>query len=134
MALTMDDKRSIIAYRIQKSASAMIEAYDNAKLNHWSLVANRLYYAVFHLASAVMVDKGYATKTHAGLICLLGQEFVSKGLLPKEQARIASRLLNMRQAGDYDDLFDWAEEDIAPLFPKTEELLKVLRGLISIRV
>lgn len=27
----------------------MIEAYDNAKLNHWSLVANRLYYAVFIL-------------------------------------------------------------------------------------
>lgn len=134
MALTMDDKRSIIAYRIQKSGAAMIEARDNAGLKHWSLVANRLYYAVFHLASAVMIDKGYATKTHVGLICLLGQEFVNKGLLQKEHARLASRLLNMRQAGDYDDMFDWAEEDIAPLFPKTEELLRVLRDLISIKI
>lgn len=45
MALTMDDKRSIIAYRVQKSEAAMVEAQDNAKLRHWSLVANRLYYA-----------------------------------------------------------------------------------------
>ena len=134
MALTLDDKRAIIAYRIQKSKAAMIEAKDNASLGHWSLVANRLYYAVFHLASAVMIDKGYATKTHAGLICLLGQEFVIKGLLRKEHARLASRLLNMRQAGDYDDMFDWEEEDIIPLFPQVEELLSVLRNLISIKI
>lgn len=134
MTLTMDDKRAIIAYRIQKSKAAMVEAKDNAKLGHWSLVANRLYYSVFHMASAVMIDKGYSTKTHAGLICLLGQEFVVKGLLKKEHARLASRLLNMRQSGDYDDMFDWEKEDILPLFPQTEELLKALRDLISIRI
>lgn len=50
----------------------MIEARDNALLNHWSLVANRLYYAVFHMASALMIDKGFASKTHSGLICMLG--------------------------------------------------------------
>ena len=133
MALTIDDKRAIIGYRIQKSETAMVEARDNAMMGHWSLVANRLYYAVFHLASAVIIDKGYSTKTHAGLICLLGQEFVKKGVLLKEHARLASRLLNMRQAGDYDDLFDWTEEDIAPLFPQTEALLDALRKLISIK-
>lgn len=26
----------------------MIEAQDNAKLGHWNLVSNRLYYAAFH--------------------------------------------------------------------------------------
>lgn len=63
MALTIDDKKAIIAYRIQKSESAMIEARDNARLGHWNLVANRLYYAVFHLATALLIDKGYSTKS-----------------------------------------------------------------------
>ncbi len=53
MSLTIDEKKAIISYRIQKSETAMIEARDNALLNHWSLVANRLYYAVFHMASAL---------------------------------------------------------------------------------
>ena len=132
MALTFDDKKAIIAYRIQKSDSAMIEARDNADLKHWSLVANRLYYAVFHMASALMIDKGYNTKSHAGLICLLGQEFVLNGLLDREDAKLASRLLNMRQSGDYDDMFDWSEEDVLPLFPKTELLLNKMRGLLTL--
>jgi hypothetical protein len=37
MALTIDEKKAIIAYRIQKSAQTMIEARDNASLKHWSL-------------------------------------------------------------------------------------------------
>lgn len=132
MALTLDEKKAVITYRIQKSEAALIEARDNSKLKHWSLVANRLYYAVFHMASALMIDKGFTTKSHAGLICLLGQEFVVRGLLDKDDSRLASRLLNMRQAGDYDDTFDWEEDDVSPLFPKTEKLLQKMKDLITI--
>lgn len=130
MALTTDDKKAIISYRLQKADKAMVEAHDNAQLGHWSLVANRLYYAIFHAASALAIDKGYTTKSHAGLICLLGQEFVIHGLLDKNDARLVSRLQNMRHSGDYDDLFDWEEEDIRPLFPKAELLLQKMKGLI----
>jgi len=133
MALTLDEKKAVIAYRIQKSESALIEARDNSLLNHWSLVANRLYYAVFHMASALMIDKGFTTKSHAGLICLLGQEFVVRGLLDKDDSRLASRLLNMRQAGDYDDMFDWEEDDVAPLFSKTEKLIQKMKNLIAVK-
>lgn len=118
MSLTIDEKKAIISYRMQKSETAMIEARDNA---------------VFHMASALMIDKGFASKTHSGLICMLGQEFVTRGLLSREDARLASRLLNMRQAGDYDDMFDWAEIDVAPLFPQTEILLGKMKELISIK-
>ena len=58
MAMTADDKRAIIAYRLQKADQVMIEARDNARLGHWSLVANRLYYALFHAGSALVMDKG----------------------------------------------------------------------------
>lgn len=132
MALTLDDKRAIIAYRIQKSKDALKEAHDNAQLGHWSLVANRLYYALFHLSSALAIDKGYSTKSHAGLICLLGKDFVQNGLLSKEDARLVSRLQNMRQMGDYDDLFDWEEEDVSPLFPKVEILLGKMQQLLTL--
>jgi hypothetical protein len=45
MALEMQDKRAIIAYRLEKADSVMIEAKDNAGLKHWTLAANRLFYS-----------------------------------------------------------------------------------------
>lgn len=40
-----------------------------------------------------------------------------------------SRLQNMRQMGDYDDLFDWAEEDVLPKIPQVEKLVCKLKKM-----
>ena len=85
MTLSIDEKKSIIAYRIQKSYMCMIESKDNAQLGLWSLAANRLYYSVFYMASALLTDKGFVARTHSGVIHLLGSEFVAKGLLSGQE-------------------------------------------------
>lgn len=41
--------------------------------------------------------------------------FISKGLLTKEEGHLHSRLLQNRVTGDYNDFFDFASEDILPL-------------------
>lgn len=132
MPLSIEEKKSIIAYRVQKADSVFIEASDNATMNHWNLVANRLYYAVFHMASALLIDKGFTSKTHSGVICFCwGRNLQLKGL-DKDEMRLVSRLQNMRHAGDYDDMFDWAEEDVKPLFNRTELLIKKMKSLLSL--
>ena len=132
MGLNLDEKKAILNYRIQKAEKALVEAKDNANLGHWNLVANRLYYAVFRITSALLIDKGFTAKSHNGIFCILGQEFVRKGLLDREDAKLASRLQNMRQSGDYDDMFDWTKDDVLPLFEKTENLIEKMKGLISV--
>ena len=109
----------------------MIEAKDNAQLKHWNLVANRLYYAMFYMVAALLLDKGIHFKSHAGAIRAVGLHFVSKGLLAPEEGRPISRLQSMRSSGDYDDLFDWTEEKITPLFEPTEQLLEKIHNLIA---
>lgn len=37
----------------------------------------------------------------------------------------------MRQSGDYDDMFDWTVDDVAPLIPKTETLLNSIKKLVD---
>lgn len=132
MSLTLEEKRAVVSYRVQKSKQTFIEAQDNAVMKHWNLVANRMYYALFHMASALLIDKGFTAKTHSGVICILGQEFVTKGLLSSDDGRLISRLQNMRQAGDYDDMFDWEESDVVSLFKPTETLLNKMRDLITV--
>ena len=133
MPLTLDNKRDIILYRIEKSKLTMNEARDNAALQHWNLVANRLYYALFYMVAALLLDRGIHFKSHAGAIRAVGLHFVSKGVLSPEEGRLISRLQSMRSSGDYDDLFDWTEEKVRPMFQPVDELLEKLRGLISLK-
>ena len=64
--LTSEERKALVAYRIEKAKAVLVEARDNARLGHWSLVGNRLYYAVYHMAQALLLDKGLSAKTHAG--------------------------------------------------------------------
>ncbi len=100
-------------------------------VSRWTLVANRLYYSVFYCTLALLVEKGLSAHTHAGAIHILGKEFVLAGLLSSDDAKLVSRLQNMRQSGDYDDMFDWTEEDVRPLIEPTRTLLKKMKGLLN---
>lgn len=41
--------------------------------------------------------------------------------------------IEMRSSGDYDDLFDWTEEKIAPMFEPTQALLDKMKQLITLK-
>ena len=130
--MTIVEKVAIINYRRQKAYSSLNEASEVAKLGFWNLAGNRLYYAVFHMASALLLDKGLMAKTHGGVIHLLGSQFVYKDLLTKEYGRLFSRLYELRQSGDYDDLYDATEEEVLPFIDKTVEFLEQMEKLITL--
>lgn len=94
--LSVDEKKAIINYRIQKSYGNLNEAKEVAKLGFWNLVGNRFYYLAFHMASALLLDKGLASCFHSGMIHLIGTQFVVKGLLDKSYGRLLSRLFELR--------------------------------------
>lgn len=132
MGLNFDEKRALINYRIQKARNSLIEATDNATLGHWSLVANRLYYSLFHAATALLTDKGMTAKTHGGLIRLIGLNFVETSILSTDDGRLIATLFRMRQAGDYDDLFDWEREQVEPLIAPTKQPIDKITGLLTL--
>lgn len=129
MGMTPDEKDALIKYRFNKSEEVLIEAKDVARLGHWNLAVNRLYYCVFHACSAVLLNKGYTARTHSGVIHIILLEFVKTGILSKDDGALISTLFNMRNTGDYDDLFDWTEKQVLPLIDPVEELLEKLRHI-----
>jgi uncharacterized protein (UPF0332 family) len=95
-------RRDLVHYRIEKAYKSFEEAKGVAKLKFWNLTGNRLYYTVFHMASALLLDKGFTAKTHAGVIHLVGEKFIATGLLDRTYGKLFSRLYELRQSGDYD--------------------------------
>ena len=129
--LTTDDRKSVIAYRCEKAFGNLYEAKEVAKLGFWSLAGNRLYYAAFHMASALLLDKGMTARTHSGIIHLIGSQFIAKGLISKEYGRIFSRLFELRHSGGYDDMYNATEEEVFPYIEKTEAFLNEMKGLLT---
>lgn len=103
-----------------------------AQLGFWNLAGNRLYYAAFHMASALLLDKGIVAKTHSGVIHLLGAKFVTQGLLEREYGRLFSRLYELRQSGDYDDMYDITEEEVVPYMESTELFVAKMESLMTL--
>ncbi len=66
--MTLDKTQLGVAARllIEKSDRNMEQAVRNADIGYWDLVANRLYYAVFHAVSAMLLVDGIKTGTHKG--------------------------------------------------------------------
>lgn len=106
------------------------EAKEVAKLGFWNLVGNRFYYSAFHMASALLLDKGLASCFHSGTIHLIGTQFVVKGLLDKSYGRLLSRLFELRQSGDYDDLYDATEDEVVPYIDKIFQFIQDMEKLI----
>ncbi|KZX12692.1 HEPN domain protein [Methanobrevibacter curvatus] len=63
---------------------------------------NRSYYAVFHVANALLVKKGIRTKTHSGTISEFGKQYVNLDNFEKEIFNIFPNLEEIREDVDYD--------------------------------
>lgn len=58
MTLTDDEREAIVIYRIHKAHNCLVEVDDILPLNHWNIIANRLYYACYYMASALLIKTG----------------------------------------------------------------------------
>ena len=130
--IEIKSRKDLEHYRVERAYGTLVEAEDNAHMGHWTLAANRLYYALFYMSTALLLDKGIEAKSHAGVIAKVGQNFVLSGLLSRDDARLISALQNMRHQGDYDDFNDWTEADVQPMFEPTRQLLDKMKSLLTL--
>ncbi|WP_370590709.1 HEPN domain-containing protein [uncultured Bacteroides sp.] len=128
--MAKEEIEAVVAYRKEKAYNTLKEAEDMIDTKHWNLAIQRLYYACFYMASALLMSRGINARTHNGVVGQLGQNFVSKGFLTKDEGRLYSRLLQNRITGDYNDFFDFTREDVAPLLEPTRNLLIKIDELI----
>lgn len=131
MIQSNDDREAIIDYRIERSLLSYKEAKYVGDGQFWNLAANRLYYSAFYMCMALLISKEIGASTHEGVSRMMNLHFVRTGLLDKEDSKLLGRLFRMRQTGDYNDLTDWTEEEIRPMFPNVEKLIHRIKALID---
>jgi len=130
MGLTEDERKAIVSLRLDNAKQTLEDAKIIANNKLWKAAANRLYYACFYAANALMVKFGLQVKTHNGIIRLLGLNFISQNLLDNELGDMYYKLFTLRQKGDYDDWIIVKEDDIIPLLEPAEQFIKTIEQLI----
>lgn len=129
MSLSNDDRRALVDYRIGKAKATFNEAQKVATMSLWNLAANRLYYALYHAASALLLSDGLASHTHRGLLAQINLNYVKDGRLTQSDGKLMRQMFNMRQEGDYEDFVETTEEDIKEAMPRVRELMEKLIAL-----
>lgn len=131
MSLSDDEREAIVSFRVQKGKDTLEEAKGIATLGYWNAVANRLYYACYYVTSALLIKNKYAAQTHRGVIHLLGLYFIKEGLVTKNSGKFYSKLYELRQTGDYDDLFSLTEEDVKPMISSAQFYINEITNIIE---
>lgn len=122
--MTPEQREITATLLLEKSQRNMEQALRNADMDYWDLVANRLYYAVFHAVTALMLLDGIKTATHKGTSSQFGQHYVLTGQFSREDGMLYSRLQTMREKADYQNTFS-----ISP--DKGRDLIDAARALQS---
>ncbi|MBQ4161865.1 MAG: HEPN domain-containing protein [Parabacteroides sp.] len=131
-----DDKdngmMAYVRYRLEKAQ----EVYEAANVlymaSQWNSVINRLYYACFYSATALLLYKKISAKSHSGVIGQFSEQIVRTGLVSIEEFRVYAKLLNWRSKGDYNDLFDFTKEDVDSMMNPTKHFIDKVAGLIEL--
>lgn len=114
MSLKEEDRRIIVELEMEKAERilAQWEALSRAQL--WDTLANRLYYALFHAVSAMLVYDCHEVGTHRGAANRFHMYYVRTGRFTKEEGSFYSQMQTMREEGDYNCSYNVTESDILP--------------------
>lgn len=127
-----EDMTAFVRYRVEKAEEAYTAAkilYDAAQ---WNAAINRLYYACFYAASAVLLNRQIGAKSHAGVLGMFSERIVRTGEISLDDFRVYSKLLSWRTKGNYSDMFDYTKEDLDMVMLPTRHFLDKVIPLVKI--
>lgn len=114
----------LIAYRLQRAKETLVEADYNAKGEYYNAAVNRLYYACYYAASALMLTNNLDSSSHKGIKTMLGLHFIKSGIIDVKYGRIYQQLFENRQSSDYEDFVYCDAELFNTLRPEADEFVE----------
>lgn len=126
-----ENKQEYIRYRLESSRKTFEAAKVLAENGYWNSAINRLYYSVFYSVNALLYNSDISVKKHSSVKSQFTLHYIKSSKLDKKFGQLLSDLFDLRQKGDYDNIYDYDEESVMPLIPVVEEMLEVLEKTIE---
>lgn len=131
MSLTNDERTTLITLELRKAHETFDEIGILTAANKWSGAANRLYYAVFHAVSALLIHDGHSVNTHNGSHAVFNLQYIKTGILPVEYGRLYHQLQTMREESDYNCAYEVEPDELRERIEPAKELIKRIEELVN---
>jgi len=113
------------ARRFLKSAELLLADGD------FDSCVSRCYYAMFFMAEAALLTKGFRASSHKGVISLFGEQFIKSKLLREEIGKVLRRAYDSRQKGDYTTGFIVSEREAKETLAKAKDFVAEIEGYLK---
>jgi uncharacterized protein (UPF0332 family) len=103
---------ALAQHRIDRAHAALREADLLIEQRHFNGAMNRVYYAAFYAARALLALRHLDSSRHTGVIALFQEHFVRTGVVPADTARALPRAFEKRQTSDYGDFSEPSSDEV----------------------
>lgn len=133
MKETLDEQSrlGLVRYRMERADETMEEVSILSEHGHYNAAVNRLYYACYYAAEALLLNNHISASTHAGVKSMLGLHFVSKGILSLAHGKTFNTLFEKRHSSDYEAFAYCDKELVDSLTPLAEAFIARIKELLQ---
>jgi uncharacterized protein (UPF0332 family) len=129
--MSQEERDELVRYRMRCSRESLDEAVLLMERELWRGSINRLYYAMFYAALALLATREVYPKTHKGVRQQFGMLFVIPGSVQRELGDAYSELFERRHSSDYDDFVDMEGEVVTRLHEQTVAMIGTIEAIIG---
>ena len=127
----MTAQDALAHHRLTRAREALAEADLLMSGRRWNGALNRLYYALFYAARALLALKRIDSSRHSGVIALFQEHFVKPGTVPADIARALPQAFARRQRTDYGDFAEAQEADVQTLRGDVERFVNTCAAVVN---
>jgi uncharacterized protein (UPF0332 family) len=106
---------ALARHRMTRAREALQEAELLTGQQHHNAALNRLYYAAFYAARALLALNRVDSSRHSGVIALFQQHVVKSGAISEDLARALPQAFAKRMMMDYGDFKQATADEVATL-------------------
>ncbi len=131
MKQVLDDetRAAMVDYRLERAYSTLGEADLLYGGGYFNAAINRLYYACYYAAIALLLSRSIEAATHNGVKTQLSMHFVRTGRLSLEHSTTFGLLFDKRHSSDYSDFAYCDAELVKLLRPRAEDFIAAVEAL-----
>ena len=127
-----DEKRAIVVrLEMEKAYETKEEATILAEKGKWNGAANRLYYAVFHAVSALLIHDAHLVKSHKGAGVQFNQYYIKTNRIDPQYGELFGRLEDMREEGDYNCHYKISLDEFNSSVVPAGELIDTIAAMVK---
>ena len=120
----MNASGALAQHRLARAHTALHEADLLIEQHRFGGAMNRVYYAAFYAARALLATRNLDSARHSGVIALFQEHFVRAGVIPADTARALPRAFEKRQTSDYGDFSEPDADEVARGREQVEAFLR----------